>query len=34
MDSNGIAGLAEIDIINYLDMISAMRVKYKVVNVI
>jgi CBS domain-containing protein len=28
MDSNGIAGLADIDIINHLDMISAMRMKY------
>lgn len=28
MDSNGIAGLVDVDIINYLDMISAMKVKY------
>ena len=28
MDTNGIAGLADVDIINHLDMISAMKVKY------
>lgn len=28
MKSNGIAGLADVDIINHLDMISAMKVKY------
>jgi len=28
MHSNGIAGLADIDIINHLDMISPMKVKY------
>jgi hypothetical protein len=28
MDSNGIAGLADIDIINYLDTISAKKVKH------
>ena len=28
MHTNGIAGLAEVDIINHLDMISPMKVKY------